>query len=137
MNDNLVFLDTNILVYAYSGTELDKQLISRNILSANHTAVSTQVLQELVNTLVRKFKVDYPTAAKTVRECIQNSSTVHQNDRNTILRACQIGERYRFSFYDSLIITAALESRCAILYSEDLQHHQKIDNMLMIVNPFI
>ena len=136
MNDNSVFLDTNIMVYAFSDTELDKQAISRNIIAENYTVVSTQVLQELANTLIRKFKVDYQTVSKNIMECIQNNNTVHLNDSNTILRACQVGDRYRFSFYDSLIIAAALENRCTVLFSEDMQHNQIIENTLKIVNPF-
>ena len=54
MNDK-VFLDTNILVYAYSNTEPDKQAIARNIIAENESYISTQVLQELTNTLTRKF----------------------------------------------------------------------------------
>jgi predicted nucleic acid-binding protein len=46
-----------------------------------------------------------------------------------------VKERYRFSFYDSLIIAAALEAGCNTLYSEDLQHNQKVE-WLTIINPF-
>jgi predicted nucleic acid-binding protein len=51
-------------------------------------------------------------------------------------RALEIVERYRFSWYDSLIVASALESRCEVLYSEDLQHKQRIES-LEIVNPFL
>ena len=136
MNDKLAFFDTNILVYAFSDTEIDKQQISRNILSTNESVISTQVLQELANILIRKFKIDYPVIIETIKECIQNSYKIHLNDENTILKACQLGKRYQFSFYDSLIIAAALKSKCKILYSEDLQHQQTIES-LKIINPFL
>jgi predicted nucleic acid-binding protein len=48
-----------------------------------------------------------------------------------------IAERYGFSFYDSLIISSALQSGCTVLYSEDMQHGQKIDGQLLISNPFL
>ena len=51
-------------------------------------------------------------------------------------RGLKLQERWRFSWYDSLIICAALEAGCEILYSEDLQHQQKIET-LTIINPFI
>jgi predicted nucleic acid-binding protein len=51
--------------------------------------------------------------------------------------ACQIAEKYHFSFYDSLIIAASLECDCNILYSEDMHHGQIIENKLKIVNPFL
>jgi predicted nucleic acid-binding protein len=58
------------------------------------------------------------------------------NNSQTILDACRISERYDFSFYDSLIISAALECECTILYSEDMSNGQVIDKLLKIENPF-
>lgn len=49
--------------------------------------------------------------------------------------ALAIHNKTKYGFYDSLIIAAALESECTILYSEDLQNNQKINN-LEIINPF-
>jgi predicted nucleic acid-binding protein len=69
-------------------------------------------------------------------EAIQNN-ILHVNSDSTILEAFRIAERYGFSFYDSLIISAALESGCNTLYSEDMQHGQLIENRLKIVNPFV
>ena len=65
------------------------------------------------------------------------NNNLHTNTQITIIKACEIAERYRFSFYDSMIITAALESNCEILYSEDMQHNQTIDDTLKIINPFL
>jgi predicted nucleic acid-binding protein len=47
-----------------------------------------------------------------------------------------LAERYQYSYFDSLILASALEAGCQILYSEDLQDGQRIENQLMIVNPF-
>jgi len=55
MNDK-VFLDTNILVYSYSNSEIDKQQIARKIITDSHSVISTQVLQELCNIVTKKFK---------------------------------------------------------------------------------
>jgi predicted nucleic acid-binding protein len=52
------------------------------------------------------------------------------------LQAVDILDRYKYSFYDSLIIATALENKCMILYSEDLQHNQGIGKKMKIVNPF-
>jgi predicted nucleic acid-binding protein len=52
------------------------------------------------------------------------------------IQALEIKNRWRFSFYDSLIISAALEAKCNILYSEDLQHNQKVGE-LTIINPYL
>ena len=55
----------------------------------------------------------------------------------TIRSGLDVHEKYQYSFYDSLIIASALENECSILYSEDLQHNQKIEKSLTIINPFI
>jgi predicted nucleic acid-binding protein len=55
----------------------------------------------------------------------------------TVHVALDIRERYGFSWYDSLIVAAALESNCDLLYSEDMQHGQIIEGRLSIVNPFL
>jgi predicted nucleic acid-binding protein len=133
-NDN-IFLDTNIIVYAHTDVETDKQKTAQKIIVEQQTVISTQVLQETANTLVKKFRHSWPNVSKVTAEAIQNS-ILHVNTDSTILEAFRIAEHYGFSFYDSLIISAALESGCNILYSEDMQNGQLIENRLKIVNPF-
>ncbi len=55
---------------------------------------------------------------------------------NLFYKALELTERWKFGFYDSLIVSAALHAECTMLYSEDLQHQQKIE-FLTIVNPFL
>jgi predicted nucleic acid-binding protein len=134
MSDN-VFLDSNILVYSYSNSELEKQGIARQLIAESNSYISTQVLQELCNIVTRKFKFSYEQAATAIEESCQNNS-LHINTEDTVLQACQIAGRYGFSFFDSLIVAAALGSSCTILYSEDLQDGQVIEGKLTIRNPF-
>jgi len=134
MNDN-VFLDSNILVYSYSNSEMQKQEIARQLIAENHSLISTQVLQELCNIVTRKFKFSYEQAATAIKESCQNNS-LHINTEDTVLQACQVAGRYGFSFFDSLIVAAALESGCTVLYSEDMQDGQVIDGKLTVKNPF-
>ena len=131
-----VFLDSNILIYGYSNSESDKQTIARRLIAESYSVISTQVLQELTNTVTRKFKFSYKDAETAIQECCRNN-TLHINTEDTILQACRIASQYSFSFYDSLIVSAALESNCATLYSEDMHHHQTIDARLTIINPFL
>jgi predicted nucleic acid-binding protein len=134
MNDR-VFFDSNILVYSYSSTEPQKQTIARKLITDSSSFISTQVLQELTNIVVKKFNFTYQNATDPVEECCKNSSLT-VNSKDTILLAHQIANRYNFSFYDSLIVSAALECDCSILYSEDMHSNQVIDKKLRIVNPF-
>ncbi len=134
MNDN-VFIDTNIIVYSYSNSEADKQSIARDLISTRNSYVSTQVLQELTNTITKKFKFSYENATDAINECCKNNN-LHTNTHATILEACKVAGKYRFSFYDSLIISAALACECTILYTEDLHNGLIIENKLRIINPF-
>ncbi|MEO6852167.1 MAG: PIN domain-containing protein [Mucilaginibacter sp.] len=135
MNGN-IFIDTNILVYTYSVTEPAKQAIARNIILAGQNYVSTQVLQELANTLNKKFKIDWVQINEVLAECSTNLN-VYINTEYTISQACIIADRYKYSFYDSLIISAALQTNSNILYSEDMQHGHLIEGKLKICNPFV
>ena len=56
--------------------------------------------------------------------------------KSDIWLAMDIKKRYRFSYWDSLIIASALENSCSIIYSEDMQHCQVIEDNLKIINPF-
>ncbi|MBS1524234.1 MAG: hypothetical protein JST19_01215 [Bacteroidetes bacterium] len=60
-----------------------------------------------------------------------------RNNELSISEACKIAEKYGYSFYDSLIISAALSSNCGILYSEDMTHNHLIEKKLRIINPFV
>ena len=131
------FFDTNVLIYAYFHTNDKKQDIAKQLFRKNFAVISTQVLQELCNAMHKKAKVDYSIIKLIVAECIKNCSKLFINESKTVLKACNIAERYGFSFYDSMIVAAALECDCNILYSEDLQHKQVIDNRLTILNPFL
>lgn len=129
------FLDTNILVYCYTTTEPEKRQKAQAVAKLPNTIVNTQVLQEFANTLHKKFKTNWENIAVAISE-VRKDFIIHTNTEETIVTACTIAKRYGFSYYDSLIITAALETDCSTLYSEDLQDGQVIEGKLEIVNPF-
>ncbi len=132
-----IFFDTNVLVYLYSEDELEKQAqIITPIKNTENRWISTQVLNELSNTLRRKFKLEYADIANVITE-IRDNFEIITVQIETIERALKIAEKYRYSYYDSVIIAAALESSCELLYSEDMQHKQIIEGQLQIINPFL
>ncbi len=94
MNDN-IFLDSNILIYSYSNSEQVKQAVAQRLITENNSFISTQVIQELTNTVTRKFKFSFASASEAIKECCQNN-ILHINTSNTILQACIIAERYLF-----------------------------------------
>ncbi len=98
--------------------------------------ISTQVLNKTVNTLRRKFLLKYAQIGAVVDE-LKQQLKVATVSINTIQRALEISERYKYSYFDSLIIASSLEVGCDILYSEDLQDGQNIDSQLTVINPFL
>ncbi len=129
------FVDTNVIVYAHTDHDLHKQETAQKIISLENTIISTQVLQESANILFKKFHFAWPDIQTILKEAASNNY-LHTNADITIDSACRVAERYGFSFYDSLIVAAALESGCERLFSEDLQSGQVIDGVLIIENPF-
>ncbi len=130
------FLDTNVLIYCYTFSEPEKRSLARTVANKPNTIISVQVVKEFVNVLNKKFKKDWPSIQTTIEE-LDNNFNIKINTANSVSYACYIADRYGFSFYDSLIVAAAIESDCTILYSEDMQHGQIIEKTLVIQNPFL
>lgn len=135
------FLDTNIFVYCFDRGDRRKQQRAEKLVAAaleDHLGIiSSQVLQEFLNVATRKF-VQTMTAA----ECGAYLSTVLAPlcevfpSVSLYQQALSVHVETGFSFYDSLIVAGALESRCRWLYSEDLQAGRSIRG-LTIQNPFV
>ncbi len=134
------FLDTNILAYTFDPSAATKQAkaleLVRQALSEGRGVISFQVVQEWLNVALRKFEQPLTTAEthRYLDEVLQPLCEVYPS-RELYHSALDLQQRWRYSFYDSLIVAAALHAECEILYSEDLQHDQKIAG-LRIFNPF-
>jgi len=140
MNDKY-FADTNLLVYAFDNREPDKQQIAQSLLntfgSAGNLTLSTQVLQEFFVAVTRKLTP--PLSSETAYELVENFTCypLVQIEPALILSAIQRHRQLPVSFWDGLILEAALWSNCTIVLSEDMQDGQLIDNKLTIRNPFV
>jgi predicted nucleic acid-binding protein len=130
-----VFIDTNVLVYAHTDLDPRKQLLAQNLILDNDTCISTQVLQELSNVLFKKFGKSWSEIEGVLANVIE-ANGIHTNSETTIIAACKLAATYRYSFYDCLILSAALEGGCTTLFSEDLSDGQTIEGTCKIVNPF-
>ena len=128
-----IFLDSNVVIYSL-GMDQVKKRISVDLLK-QHPFISVQVVNEVVNVSIKKLKMPNSEAYEIGRTLINNCNIVPLNER-TVLKGFEISERYLFSFWDSLIVAAALEDECSILYTEDLHHNQSIEKKLIIKNPF-
>jgi predicted nucleic acid-binding protein len=139
-NTDLVFVDTNILVYAHDHRDPRKQEIAQALLRKlwqDRTGVlSTQVLIEFYNTATRKMK---PVMSKPdARAILTDYSTWCSADTSPLqlVWASALEERHSTSWWDALIIEAAMRSGAKTLLSEDMQHGRKFRE-LTIRNPFV
>ena len=130
-----IFLDSNVLVYCYSQSNLKKQDIARRLATKGNIQISTQVLNETANVLNKKYSVSWDNLEELISD-FENNFQIYSLTSKDVKSACRISSRYGFSFYDSMIISAAIECNCNLLYSEDMQHDQVIDNKIKILNSF-
>lgn len=135
------FLDTNIFVYSVDHRDVRKASIAHDLLrqcTVNKTGViSFQVVQEFFNVAMKRFPSMFSPedAIAYLRTILHPFLGVHSS-LGLYVEALSIQNRYRLSWYDSLIVGAASEAQCAVIYSEDFQHGSKI-NGIRIQNPFI
>jgi len=132
---NNIAIDTNILIYSHNQNSDKKQDIARNIIIES-PIISTQVISEYINVLKRIMKIPKQQIFST---CMPNLKccNIFKVDITTLQYADYLIQRYDFQLFDAIIVAAALEADCQILYSEDMQHNMKIDRQLTIINPFI
>lgn len=135
-----VFLDTNVLIYQLDTRDERKHRIAEDLiqqaLTTEHTCISFQVVQESLNTVLRKAEVRLDIAdARAWLETVLVPLVRVMPSPALYRRGLDVQERWKFGFYDSLIVAAALEAGCKRLLSEDLQHGQRIEG-LRIENPF-
>jgi predicted nucleic acid-binding protein len=134
-----IFIDTNIFVYAKLKTsqELLKQQQAKLFLESQQSVVviSTQVLSEFASVLM-KHKIQDKTIQNAIAEIVEYC-IVSAVSFLTVQTAWDVKTRYQFSYWDSLVVASALENKCNLLITEDLQHNQLIAETLRVINPFI
>ncbi len=129
------FVDTNIWLYAFIEAEdAQKSLAAKAVLQKPDVVVSIQVINEVCVNMLRKVSL----AEKEIQALITafyEKYTVTTIDKVTLLKASELRETYSLSYWDSLIVANALNSDCAVLYSEDMQDGLHIEQRLTIINP--
>jgi len=115
-----IFIDTNVLVYAYTSGDIEKHKAAKHFFqySNNVLIISTQVLNEFYNTL-SKLKIEHDVIVPIINE-ILNFCDVKSVELKTVKTALVLKKRYDFSYWDSLILSAALKNDCKQLISEDM-----------------
>jgi predicted nucleic acid-binding protein len=135
-----IFVDTNVLIYAHdmdAGLKHDRAVsIVSGLWEKENGILSVQVLQEFYVNVTRK--ISRPLTPASARGLIQNYLAWHveTNEPSTVLLASEIGERNLLSFWDALIVASASKAGADRILSEDLNHGQIIEGIL-IENPFL
>jgi predicted nucleic acid-binding protein len=128
------FFDTNVLIYAIS--QNDPRGPRAEALLATGGVVGVQGLNEFVSVARRKMRMpwkDVTEALEAIRVLCPSPTSLTISTHEAALK---IADVYGYGIYDALVIAAAVESGCSMLYSEDLQDGQVIERKLTIRNPF-
>ena len=134
-----VFVDTNVLVYAYdrgAGSKHERALsLVENLWKEGNGVLSTQVLQEFYVNVRRKAQkpISHDQARALITDYLTWNPIV--NDGATLLEALDVEQRYKLSFWDSMIVVAAQKSGASLLFSEDFNDDQKF-GPVQVQNPF-
>lgn len=134
------FLDTNIFVYTFDPSSSEKQNRARNLVVSaiehHQGIISYQVIQEFFNVATRKFRkpLEYRDCNAYLETVLAPLCKVYPTIE-LYHEAIDIQERWQLSYYDALIVAAALSAKCNLLLSEDFQDGLKIKD-LMVENPF-
>ena len=127
------FFDTNILIY--TATSDPKKQLAADCLGRGGVA-SVQVLNEFVHVARRKLRHDWPQIEFALGLFRVSLDDIVPVTLNTHTGAVLLAREHSLSFYDALIVAAAIEAGCDTLFSEDMQHGRTIGG-LTIVNPFL
>ncbi len=134
------FLDTNVFVYAYDPRDPVKQSIANGLIESlavsGEATISFQVIQEFFNIVMRKIPdIMPPDDAQRYLTVTFRPMHIVGPTAALVSDAIHIQDRYRLSWYDSLIVGAAQHAGCSVLYSEDLQHGQRFGSVT-VQDPF-
>jgi predicted nucleic acid-binding protein len=133
MKDERYFLDTNIVLYAVDADER-KANIADNLICGG-CCLSAQIFNESVEVMRRKLKAPWERIRSFLEYLESNATRVEPISLDTHERALDIAEATGIRIYDALLIAAAEQARCTVLYTEDLNHGQRIGG-LVVRNPF-
>ncbi len=134
------FIDTNIFIYQLDTTDRHKHQVAekiiRDALTTGNACISSQVVQECLNVILRKAEVALsPEEARSYLDAVLAPLMRVTASEALYHQALDVQARWRFSFYDALIVAGAMAAGCRTLLSEDLQHGQALDS-LTVIDPF-
>jgi predicted nucleic acid-binding protein len=135
------FWDTNLWVYLNAESQEPSDIVKKAklqtmLLQAEEITISAQVLNELSNVLMKKYGQTEAEVLSRLEAFTAQVELVPLNE-GTPFHALGLKAKYKISWFDSLIVTASIQSGCEILYSEDLHNGLVFENSLKVINPFM
>jgi predicted nucleic acid-binding protein len=132
-----VFIDTNVFIYAHDRSEPVKRDRARKLLfdayRSDRAIISAQVLAEFFHVFAVKFGFPYADTLKELH--FMSRCPVVEQSVGLVVSAASLFSRYSLSFWDAMIVAAAVEASAGVLYSEDMQHGLDVEGV-RVVNPF-
>lgn len=128
------FVDSNVWLYAFM-EDSEKSNVALQIIQRPEIVLSTQIVNEVCNNLLRKARYSEGEIQTTIAN-FKKRYLITTLTTETVLAGSKLRELHCFSYWDSLVIASAIEANCEVLYSEDMQHGFKISG-LTIINPFL
>ncbi len=136
MKKGRVFVDTNLLVYAFDPSDEKKRRLSVERIRGvgSRMVISTQVLQEFFSVVTKKIGLPRAEARELLLDLCENE--VVPSTPDLVKDAVDLAIVTGYSIWDALVIQAAIASRCELLLSEDLNHGQTVKGV-RLENPFL
>jgi predicted nucleic acid-binding protein len=128
------FFDTTILIYSIASDEPRAEMAEK--LLADGGWISVQVLNEFAAVARRKLNLSWEETREALLAIRALCERPTRLSVETHEAALEIAARYGYQLYDALILAAAIEADCDVLYTEDMQHGQSIET-ITIHNPFL
>ena len=134
--DATYFIDTNVWLYSFiQFQDVAKTESAKGIIKQCSIVISTQVVNEICVNLIRKVGFSEEKIRDLV-ESLYSKYAVFELSQDVLLKASEIRGNHNFSFWDSIVVASAYECEADYLLSEDMQDGFKLQDRLIIVNPF-
>lgn len=134
-----VFVDTNIWLYSLvQKVEVNDdrhRQAADFLLNLARPVINSQVIREICSNLIKKLYMPEEQVRVLIHGWYQDCEVITSNASQHLL-ASRLRKSYALSYWDSLIVAAAIDAGCVTLFSEDMQHGQTIESCLTIINPF-
>lgn len=135
LDNEACFIDSNVWLYAFTDNDTQKKEAAQALIKTSKPVVSAQVINETCVNLIKRAKFPEAQISELIKTFYEKYDVIELR-KGLLLSASQLRQEYEFSYWDSIIVAAALTSGVKTLYSEDMQDGLLVNDGLKIINPF-